>query len=76
MYNVARTNTTAGIQEQTFYNRYKGVVLYVDRIPTDSSEMEGIFISESDPKNGGNSNIRKEGEVYSLLRRPLRHPLP
>jgi lipopolysaccharide export system permease protein len=62
MYEVARTKTTAGINEQTFYNRYEGVVLYVDRIPIDGSVMEGIFISERDPERGETLIFAKRGE--------------
>lgn len=61
MFNVARTNTTAGIKEQTFYNRYEGVVLYVDRLPEDGSGMQGVFISQRDPELGETRIFAKRG---------------
>ena len=60
MYNVARTNTAAGIEEQTFNNRYKNVVLYVDRIDEDGFGMQGVFISQS---------VAGKGEALIFARR-------
>jgi lipopolysaccharide export system permease protein len=62
MYDVARTKTTAGIKEQTFYNRYEGVVLYVDHIPTGGPTMQGVFISERDPGRGETLIFAKRGK--------------
>lgn len=61
MFDVAKTNTTAGIKEQTFYNRYEGVVIYVDRLPKDGSGMQGIFISQRDTEKGETLIFAKKG---------------
>ncbi len=61
MFDVARTKTTAGIKEQTFYNRYEGVVLYVDRLPKDGSGMQGVFISQHDAEQGETLIFAKRG---------------
>ena len=55
LYDTARSNMAAGIEEQTFYDRFKGMVFYVDRLKPGSNEMEGIFISEK--TEGTESNI-------------------
>lgn len=46
LFDAARTKLVSGIEEKTFYDRFKGVVLYVDRINQRTGEMEGIFISQ------------------------------
>ncbi len=47
LFDAARTRLIAGMEEKTFYDRFKGVVLYVDHLNIKTGEMEGIFISES-----------------------------
>ncbi len=46
LFEAARTRLISGIEEKTFYDRFKGVVLYVDRLNHKTGEMEGIFISQ------------------------------
>lgn len=46
LFDAARTKLISGIDEKTFYDRFKGVVLYVDRLNQKTGEMEGIFISQ------------------------------
>lgn len=55
LYDAAQTNITAGLEEKTFYDRFKGMVLHVDHLRAGSNEMEGVFISES--ADGGESTI-------------------
>jgi lipopolysaccharide export system permease protein len=57
LFEAARTRLVSGIEEKTFYDRFKGVVLYVDRLNTQTGEMEGIFISENDEATGAESNV-------------------
>jgi len=47
LFDAARTKLISGIDEKTFYDRFKGVVLYVDRLNQKTGEMDGIFISQS-----------------------------
>lgn len=55
LFDAAKTRFVSGIEEKTFYDRFKGAVLYVDRINPRTGEMEGIFISEAG--EGGEGNI-------------------
>ncbi len=54
LFEIARTKATVGITERTFYDKYPGVVLYVDHIPVGGGELRGVFISDntSDSTNG------------------------
>ena len=65
LYETARSNMAAGIEEQTFYNRFKGMVFYVDRLKSDSNEMEGIFISEKTEGTESNIFFAKRGTFIS-----------
>jgi lipopolysaccharide export system permease protein len=51
---AAKSNITAGIEEKRFYDRFDGVVLYVDRLKPETGELAGVFISES--VEGGKSS--------------------
>jgi len=46
LFEAARTRMVSGLDEKTFYDRFTGVVLYVDHLNPKTGEMEGIFISE------------------------------
>ncbi|MCK4738658.1 MAG: LPS export ABC transporter permease LptF [Deltaproteobacteria bacterium] len=55
LFEMARTKTTSGIEEKTFYSEFPGVVIYIDHIPVikdksvdkdPASKMSGIFISK------------------------------
>ncbi|MBI5562403.1 MAG: LPS export ABC transporter permease LptF [Deltaproteobacteria bacterium] len=51
IYEASRNAVVSGIEEKTFYDKFKGVTLYVDHVTPDTGEMEGIFIAE-DAKGG------------------------
>jgi len=55
LFEAAKTRLVSGIEEKTFYDKFSGVVLYVDRLSSKTGEMEGIFISEAG--TGGESNL-------------------
>lgn len=57
MLNVARSKLMSGIDEKTFYDKFKGVVLYIDHISPRTGEMSGIFISESSRGGALESNV-------------------
>ncbi len=57
LFEAARTRLVSGIEEKTFYDRFKGVVLYVDHLNNTTGEMEGIFISESPDEPGAEPNV-------------------
>ncbi len=55
LFEVARIKSSTGIEEKTFYDRFKGMVLYVDHISMPDEELEGIFLSQKD--EGGRSSV-------------------
>jgi lipopolysaccharide export system permease protein len=65
IYDTARSNMAAGIEEQTFYDRFKGMVFYVDRLKSGENEMEGIFISEKTEGEESNIFFAKRGVFIS-----------
>jgi lipopolysaccharide export system permease protein len=62
LFDVARTKTVTGIEEKTFYDSFKGIVLYVDRV-SDDGTLEGLFISEG-RANGENNIILARRGVF------------
>ncbi len=70
MFEVARTATAAGIEEQTFFwtrpghsRGFKGVVLYVDHFAEDNETMMGVFISQKE-EDGTKSVIMAERGLF------------
>lgn len=47
LFDAARARLTSSLEEKTFYDKFKGAVLYADHILPQTGEMEGIFISDS-----------------------------
>ncbi|WKZ32404.1 MAG: LPS export ABC transporter permease LptF [Thermodesulfobacteriota bacterium] len=47
VYEASKERFISGLEEKTFYDSFKGFVIYIDKINLKNGEMEGIFISES-----------------------------
>lgn len=65
LFDAARTKLTAGIEEKTFYNQFKGIILYVDRLSTETGEMQGVFVSETGD-DGGNVFFARSAFFVSI----------
>ena len=55
LFEASRNALVSSIEEKTFYDRFKGFTLYVDRVSQDTGEMEGIFIVQE--AASGSANI-------------------
>lgn len=64
IFDAAKESFISGLEEKTFYDRFKGMVLYVDKIDSTTGEMEGIFISETSEKDESNVFFASSG-VFS-----------
>ncbi len=54
LFEASRNALASSIEEKTFYDRFKGFTLYVDRVSQDTGEMEGIFLAQ---ESSGSANI-------------------
>jgi lipopolysaccharide export system permease protein len=63
-FDASKERFISGLDEKTFYDRFKGIVLYVDKISARTGEMEGIFISERGGKEESNVFFATKG-VFS-----------
>ncbi|MBI5903929.1 MAG: LPS export ABC transporter permease LptF [Deltaproteobacteria bacterium] len=61
MYEAAKSRLVSGIEEKTFYDRFKGITLYVDHISPRTGEMEGVFISQT---GGGEEAVSGASSVF------------
>ena len=64
VFEASKERFISGLDEKTFYDKFKGIVLYVDKINLKSGEMEGIFISETGEKEELNIFFASKG-VFS-----------
>lgn len=65
LFDVSRTKLLSGLEEKTFYDRFKDAVLYVDRISPKTGEMEGVFITQSGVGKGTSVFFAKKGAFVS-----------
>ncbi|MCC6502103.1 MAG: LPS export ABC transporter permease LptF [Deltaproteobacteria bacterium] len=63
-FDASRERFISGLEEKTFYDRFKGIVLYVDKINARTGEMEGLFISERGSTKESNVFFASKG-VFS-----------
>ena len=63
-FDASKDRFISGLEEKTFYDRFKGMVLYVDKINARTGEMEGLFISERSGKEESNVFFASKG-VFS-----------
>ncbi len=46
LFQIARSKATLGIKEQIFNNDFKGLTIYVNKIPRGGQYMEGVMVSD------------------------------
>lgn len=61
VYDASRKALVSSLEEKTFYDRFKGLTLYVDHITQDTGELEGIFIAEETKGGEPNTFFAKRG---------------
>ncbi len=62
---AAQSNITAGIEEKRFYDRFDGIVLYVDRLKPETGELAGVFISETQANGNASTFFSDRGRFVT-----------
>ncbi len=62
---AAESNITAGIEEKHFYDRFDGLVLYVDRLIPETGELAGVFISETEESGKSSTFFADRGRFVT-----------
>ena len=65
LYRIARSKADFEIKERVFNDAFKGLVVYVDRIPLQGNHMEGILIYDQREKGKSHTILAKEGFVIN-----------
>lgn len=63
MHEALTTRADAGIEERTFFDTLKGLILYVEKIDSATGVMTNIFIRESSNPDEVKTIIAKKGKV-------------
>ena len=61
VFTVAKTKATVGIKERIFNSDFEGLMLYVNRIPSQSKRLEGVLISDTRQSEEPVTIIAEEG---------------
>jgi len=69
MHEALTTRADAGIEERTFFDTLKGLILYVEKIDSATGIMTNIFIRESSNPDEVKTIIAKKGKVIPDPRR-------
>jgi len=61
LYLIAQSKADVEIKERVFNDTFDGLVVYVDKVPTQGKKMEGILIHDEREKEKINTIFAKEG---------------
>ena len=61
LYDLSRSKVAAGIREKVFNDDMPGIMLYVDRVNSQTSALSGVLISDSRNPNQQNTIIAQHG---------------
>jgi len=64
MQEAVTKRVDAGIEERTFFDSFKNLILYVDKIDSSTGIMNRIFIRESSQPNETTIIMAKKGKAY------------
>jgi len=67
LFNIARQKASIGIREKVFNGDFKGLLLYVDKIPVHGSFLEGVIISDNRITREPCTIIARKGYLVSDL---------
>jgi lipopolysaccharide export system permease protein len=65
LYRLVRSKADFEIKERVFNDSFKGLVIYVDRVPLQGNHMEGILIYDQREKGKSHTILAKEGFVIN-----------
>ena len=65
LYQLVRSKADIEIKERVFTNAFRGLVVYVDRVPLQGNHMEGILIYDQREKGKSHTILAKEGFVIN-----------
>jgi lipopolysaccharide export system permease protein len=65
LYLIAQSKADIEIKERVFNDAFDGLVVYVDRIPIQGKQMEGILIYDERDKGKVNTIFAKEGYIVT-----------
>jgi lipopolysaccharide export system permease protein len=65
LYVIAQSKPDIEIKERVFNDRFKGIVVYVDKIPIQGKKMEGILIYDEREKENVSTIFAEEGFLIS-----------
>lgn len=64
-YQVATSNFDIGIKERTFNDRFKGVVLYVNKVSSNSKTLDNVFIEDQRKRDAIITVVAPRGQMDS-----------
>ncbi len=65
LYHLAQSKADLEIKERVFNDAFKGLVVYVDRVPLQGNHIEGILIYDQREKGTSNTILAKEAFVIN-----------
>ncbi len=65
LYRLVQSKADIEIKERVFNDAFKGLVVYVDRVPLQGSHMEGVLIYDQREKGKSNTILAKEGFIIN-----------
>lgn len=65
LYAMAQTKADIDIKERVFNDDFKGLVVYVEKVPIQGRKMEGVLIHDEREKGQSNTIFSSEGYLFN-----------
>lgn len=64
LFEVATANLNVSLKARTFNDKFKGVMIYVNRIDPDSGQLQQVLIEDSRSKGPANTVVARRGQMF------------
>jgi lipopolysaccharide export system permease protein len=73
LFDVAAANLKVSLKERTFNDNFKQIMLYVNKIDSQSGELHNVLIEDSRTSGGNNTVVARSGRLYGEPKEMVYH---
>jgi len=73
LFDVATANLNVSLKERTFNDNFKQIMLYVNKIDPQSSELHNVLIEDSRTSGGNNTVVARRGKLFGEPKEMVYH---
>ena len=73
LFDVATANLKVSLKERTFNDNFKQIMLYVNKIDSQSGELHNVLIEDSRTSGGNNTVVARRGRLFGEPKEMVYH---